>query len=87
MTLIQTQCPQRRDSVRVCATKSLEIEFERNYSELQEMEYYKLCAFADKFEQFTRSLRPTHLAAIAQLGERQTEDLEVPGSIPGLGTF
>ena len=27
------------------------------------------------------------VAAIAQLGERQTEDLEVPGSIPGLGTF
>ena len=26
-------------------------------------------------------------AAIAQLGERQTEDLEVPGSIPGLGMF
>ena len=26
-------------------------------------------------------------AAIAQLGERQTEDLKVPGSIPGLGTF
>ena len=25
------------------------------------------------------------MAAIAQLGERQTEDLEVPGSIPGLG--
>ena len=25
------------------------------------------------------------LAAIAQLGERQTEDLKVPGSIPGLG--
>ncbi len=24
-------------------------------------------------------------AAIAQLGERQTEDLRVPGSIPGLG--
>ena len=24
-------------------------------------------------------------AAIAQLGKRQTEDLEVPGSIPGLG--
>ena len=22
-----------------------------------------------------------------QLGERQTEDLKVPGSIPGLGTF
>ena len=25
-------------------------------------------------------------AAIAQLGERQTEDLKVPGSIPSLGT-
>ena len=24
-------------------------------------------------------------AAIAQLGEHQTEDLKVPGSIPGLG--
>ena len=30
-------------------------------------------------------LQPT--AAIAQLGERQTEDLKIPGSIPGLGTF
>ena len=27
------------------------------------------------------------VAAIAQLGESQTEDLEVPGSIPGLGIF
>ena len=26
-------------------------------------------------------------AAIAQLGERQTEDLKVPGSIPGVGIF
>ena len=26
-------------------------------------------------------------AAIAQLGERQTEDLKVPGLIPGLGIF
>ena len=26
-----------------------------------------------------------HPAAIAQLGERQTEDLKVPGSIPGRG--
>ena len=26
-------------------------------------------------------------AEIAQLGERQTEDLKVPGSIPGFGTF
>ena len=25
------------------------------------------------------------IAQIAQLGERQTEDLKVPGSIPGLG--
>ena len=32
-------------------------------------------------------LNSTHRAAIAQLGERQTEDLEVPGSIPGLGIF
>ncbi len=29
--------------------------------------------------------RPTIQAAIAQLGERQTEDLKVPGSIPVLG--
>ena len=28
-----------------------------------------------------------NMAAIAQLGERQTEDLQVPGSIPGLGKF
>ena len=26
-------------------------------------------------------------AVIAQLGERQTEDLKVPGSIPGRGNF
>ncbi len=26
-------------------------------------------------------------AAIAQLGECQTEDLKVPGSIPGLGIY
>ena len=30
---------------------------------------------------------PTSRAALAQLGERQTEDLKVPGSIPGGGTF
>ena len=34
--------------------------------------------------QRTRIL-PLFQAAIAQLGERQTEDLKVPGSIPGLG--
>ena len=27
------------------------------------------------------------MAAVAQLGERQTEDLKVPGSIPGGGIF
>ena len=27
------------------------------------------------------------LADIAQLGERQTEDLKVPGSIPGVGSL
>ena len=32
------------------------------------------------------SIRIEDIAAIAQLGERQTEDLKVPGSIPGLGT-
>ena len=31
--------------------------------------------------------RPCKHAAIAQLGERQTEDLKVPGSIPGLGIY
>ena len=30
-------------------------------------------------------VRVRYQAAIAQLGERQTEDLKVPGSIPGLG--
>ena len=29
----------------------------------------------------------SHQAVIAQLGERQTEDLKVPGSIPGRGIF
>ena len=28
-----------------------------------------------------------YFAGIAQLGERQTEDLKVPGSIPGHGTI
>ena len=31
------------------------------------------------------TLEPNWQAAIAQLGERQTEDLKVPGWIPGLG--
>ena len=33
------------------------------------------------------NIRSKDTAEIAQLGERQTEDLKVPGSIPGLGTF
>ena len=28
-----------------------------------------------------------NVASVAQLGERETEDLKVPGSIPGRGTF
>ena len=35
----------------------------------------------------TASYLTTSEAALAQLGERQTEDLKVPGSIPGGGTF
>ena len=34
----------------------------------------------------TRLLPSKNIAAIAQLGERQTEDLKVPGSIPGRGS-
>ena len=34
---------------------------------------------------FSSHLTHFGMAAIAQLGERQTEDLKVPGSIPGLG--
>ena len=37
---------------------------------------------------YTFKFMKSHVfAAIAQLGERQTEDLKVPGSIPGCGTF
>ena len=49
---------------------------------------------ADTFESwdvvvvvFLPQLAVSTCAAIAQLGERQTEDLEVLGSIPGLGSF
>ena len=34
-----------------------------------------------------KSGRPVPEAATAQVGERETEDLKVPGSIPDLGTF
>ena len=41
-----------------------------------------------KYRRHGRSWKSSHRQAeIAQLGERQTEDLKVPGSIPGLGTF
>ena len=33
----------------------------------------------------SRFLRDSEPAEIAQMGERQTEDLKVPGSIPGFG--
>ena len=39
------------------------------------------------FAQNDISAHTDNMAAIAQLGERQTEDLKVPGSIPGLGTL
>ena len=32
-------------------------------------------------------MRVTNEADIAQLGEHKTEDLRVPGSIPGVGIF
>ena len=44
--------------------------------------YFSLCGFTQCA--VIRPL-PRVLAAIAQLGERQTEDLKVPGSIPGGG--
>ena len=36
---------------------------------------------------FQMCVRYVVAAGIAQLGERQTEDLKVPGSIPGHGRF
>ena len=42
---------------------------------------YKFCSHCTKLKISTST------AEIAQLGERQTEDLKVPGSIPGLGIF
>ena len=38
-----------------------------------------------KLSQIALHLGQIITAAIAQLGERQTEDLKVPGSTPGLG--
>ena len=37
--------------------------------------------------EFYLKLKKYYRAVIAQLGERQTEDLKVPGSIPGRGRF
>ena len=41
---------------------------------------FNICDFNEIFFPFF------HQAVIAQLGERQTEDLKVPGSIPGRGS-
>ena len=55
-----------------------------------------VCCFLDAFSRRFGPVLPrlrgffglrNFQAAIAQLGERQTEDLKVPGSIPGLGNF
>ena len=46
--------------------------------------------FALSFENRKSTFLAPHkftLADIAQLGERQTEDLKVPGSIPGVGNL
>ena len=40
-----------------------------------------ICEFLSAFQ-----AQIGHFADIAQLGERQTEDLKVPGSIPGVGS-
>ena len=40
-----------------------------------------------KHLEFSNLSQFSQLAVIAQLGERQTEDLKVPGSIPGRGIF
>ena len=43
------------------------------------------CVFFGKEQLHMHEKQGLRQAAIAQLGERQTEDLKVPGSIPGLG--
>ena len=49
---------------------------------------HQCCSFSPVYskEQAFEGIRKQG-AVIAQLGERQTEDLEVPGSIPGHGKF
>ena len=42
--------------------------------------------YPSKLEGFLFNKNEWKSAVVAQLGERQTEDLKVPGSIPGDGT-
>ena len=49
--------------------------------------FFALCINPGPLLEPLHARRGVAVAAIAQLGERQTEDLEVPGSIPGLGIF
>ena len=54
-------------------------------SEIQSPLFVRVCVFC-KGRDF--SVKTKHKSAeIAQLGERQTEDLNVPGSIPGFGNM
>ena len=48
--------------------------------------YVFFFSFVDYVQSCNRR-RAHRFADIAQLGERQTEDLKVPGSIPGVGIF
>ena len=46
---------------------------------------FKIFNMRSNFENKQAGVGAKSMAAIAQLGERQTEDLKVPGSIPGFG--
>ena len=48
--------------------------------------FYRILIWPKKWHLSLRETSNLMTAAIAQLGERQTEDLKVPGSIPGGGT-
>ena len=48
--------------------------------------FFSTCLSSLNMRGYARPASP-RIASIAQLGERQTEDLKVPGSIPGGGTL
>jgi hypothetical protein len=48
---------------------------------------YEWLVYLKRCPQVCGCVPASNQAAIAQLGERQTEDLKVPSSILGLGTF